>query len=181
MTALLVTGLFFTIPLIVSGILHMIVVRTGALGALKRPIAEATFGPNKTWRGFVVMPLATVAGVALAKLVEPLFGDVLLARLSTSATWPLGVVLGLAYVAAELPNSYMKRRLGIAPGMVPEKNRTFFVLLDQADSAIGCALAYLLMLRIPLALAALLCVLGPGVHLLVNLLLFAVGLRKRPV
>ena len=181
MKPLLLTGLFFTIPLIVSGILHMIVVRTNAFAFLKIPISEATLGPNKTWRGFVVMPFATVSGVALAKQMEPLFGDELLARLTTSGTWSLGIVLGLAYVAAELPNSYVKRRLGIAPGMTPEKNRVLFVLVDQADSAVGCALAYLAMVGIPVSLALLLCVLGPGVHLLVNVLLFLVGLRKRPV
>lgn len=179
--SVLVTGLFFTIPLVVSGILHMVVVRTNVLASLKRPIAESLFGPNKTWRGVVVMPILTVIGVALAKLLEPAFGGMLVARLTPFPTVPLGVVLGLAYVLAELPNSYVKRRLGIPPGETPEKNRVLFVLVDQADSAVGCALAYLFMTSISLGLAALLAVLGPGVHLLVNVLLFLAGLRKRPV
>jgi CDP-diacylglycerol--serine O-phosphatidyltransferase len=178
---LLVTGLFLTIPLVVSGILHMAVVRKDVLGFLKKPVSLSAFGPNKTWRGFVVMPVLTIIGVVIAKLVEPAFGDGLLVRLTSESTWLIGTALGLAYVASELPNSYVKRRIGIAPGQLPEKNRALYVIIDQADSAVGCALVYLALMHIGGALTVLLCVLGPGVHLLVNLLLFVVGLRKRPV
>ena len=188
MLDLFLTGLLFTIPLIVSGILHMVAVRTNVLPALKRPISQPIFGPNKTWRGVVLMPIFTILGVFLARLTEPAFGSHLIAFLGPSRAGEsvasgvvLGAVLGLAYVLAELPNSLMKRRLGIAPGMTPERGRVLFVLVDQADSAIGCAIAYLALLRIPILLVLLLCVLGPGVHLAVNLLLFLLGLRKRPV
>jgi CDP-diacylglycerol--serine O-phosphatidyltransferase len=45
----------------------------------------------------------------------------------------------------ELPNSFLKRRLGIAPGATPARGRPLFVLMDQLDSGIGCALAYALL------------------------------------
>ena len=75
----------------------------------------------------------------------------------------------------------MKRRLGIKPGELPERNRALFAFVDQADSVIGCAIVYVLFLPVPLAVLGILVVLGPTVHLLVNVGLYLFGLRKRPV
>src|SRR5690606_27440044 len=93
----------------------------------------------------------------------------------------LGLALGLAYVAFELPNSYMKRRLGIAPGKLPERNRFVFALVDQSDSAIGCMLVYALFVAPPWPVLLLLAFLGPAVHLAANLGLYSLGLRKEPL
>jgi hypothetical protein len=174
------TALFLTIPLVISGSLHMAFVRRDWLSALRRPISERLFGPNKTWRGFVVMPFLTVIGVWIAQAIEPArFAGT--ASLRTVSGGVLGLGLGLGYVLAELPNSFVKRRLGVAAGLLPEQNRLLFLIVDQADSAIGCAIAYRLLLGVPVPTLITFCILGPAVHLIVNLILYAVGLRRRPV
>lgn len=74
----------------------------------------------------------------------------------------------------------MKRKLGIAEGQLPEKNRWFFLLFDQADSAFGCLFVYYLFLPISLLTIMSSIVLGTCLHLLLNFLLYIVGVRKRP-
>jgi CDP-diacylglycerol--serine O-phosphatidyltransferase len=177
----LATALFLSLPLVFSGALHMVFVRKDWLSALRRPIDERRFGPNKTWRGFVVMPLATVVGVWLMQALEPLVISRPTVSLRGASGVVLGLGLGLAYVLAELPNSLIKRRLGIEPGMLPEKNRLLFAFVDQADSAIGCAIAYRLLLGVPTPTVLAICLLGPALHLVGNVVLYLVGVRRRPV
>ena len=174
MTDSLTQALILSLPLVLSGGLHMSVVRLDLLAALKIPIHQAWFGRNKTWRGLIVMPVATALGVALASVFWPgQFGG-----------WNpivLGLILGLAYAVAELPNSFVKRRLGIAPGKRPPRNAAWFVLADQADSAIGCALVCGWALGLTAGTILLLIAIGPAIHLLVNYSLYLMRLRREPV
>lgn len=175
------SALYLTLPLVIGGSLHMAAVRADVLSVLTKPIHARAFGAHKTWRGAIVMPLATVVGVAVAATLEPFLGDWLLVPVSLEAAVPLGTLLGLAYILAELPNSFLKRRLGIPPGRVPHRHHGWFVLADQTDSVLGCVLIYGLWLRPP-ALTLLLCVLlGPAIHLGANALLYTLRLRREPV
>lgn len=175
------SALYLTLPLVIGGSLHMAAVRADVLSVLTKPIHDRAFGANKTWRGAIVMPLATVLGVALAAALAPFLGTWLLVRVPLEAALPLGTLLGLAYIIAELPNSFLKRRLGILPGRAPDRHRQWFVLADQTDSVLGCVLVYGLWLRPP-ALTLLLCVLlGPAVHLGANVLLYTLRLRREAV
>jgi CDP-diacylglycerol--serine O-phosphatidyltransferase len=175
------TALYLSLPLVISGILHMVVVRADLLPALKRPIHEKAFGPNKTIRGFVAMPVLTLIGVYAAVQLEPVLGDALLVSFRQTSLVVLGLALGFAYALAELPNSYVKRRLGISAGKLPEKNRFLFALVDQADSAIGCAIAYAVLLPVPWVVLGIVIVIGPAVHAVVNVSLYLAGLRKQPL
>ena len=168
-----------SVPLIVGGIIHMIAVKVDILSYLKKPIHHRWFGLNKTWRGFVVMPLATWPGVILAQKIEPLF-DLNTPLLTTVPSWLLALLLGLGYCLAELPNSYIKRRLGIKEGQTSNRYKWFFVILDQADSAIGCLLAYRLVLPVSWTTVILTIILGTIIHLLINVLLYTAGIRKNP-
>lgn len=171
-------ALFLTLPLVVSGSFHMLVVRRGWLAGLSRPVSEARFGANKTFRGFVVMAIATVPGVMLARRLGEALGGDFATALANPPALVLGVALGLAYAAAELPNSFLKRRLGIPPGKSSHHHRVGFTLLDQADSAIGCALVYALLTDVSWPAVILFVLLGPAVHLVANVSLYAVGLRR---
>ena len=179
--SVLLTALYLTVPLIVAGVLHMAIVRFNVLSALRVPIHERLFGPNKTWRGAVVMPIVTTLGVYVGRAVDPIFGPSLLVSYRSVSPILVGCVLGVAYVLAELPNSWWKRRLGIAPGELPQTNRFLFALLDQADSAIGCVIALYFLMSVPVAVLAVVVIIGPAVHLVVNLSLYLAGLRKRPI
>jgi CDP-diacylglycerol--serine O-phosphatidyltransferase len=175
------TALFLTVPLVVSGAFHMLVVRRNWLRSLRRPIHESSFGPNKTWRGVVVMILATIPGASFARWLEGVFQWRLLVSFQEQPAVLLGAALGLAYVLGELPNSYVKRRLKIEPGMLPAKNRLLFAFVDQADSAFACAIVYVLMFQVPIVTLVIMCLIGPAIHLVANVTLFLVGLRARPV
>ena len=105
MTDSLTRALILSVPLVIAGGLHMAVVTLDLLPALKIPIHQGWFGRNKTWRGLILMPVAAALGVMLAASVWP-------AQFGGWNPVVLGVLLGLAYALAELPNSFVKRRLG---------------------------------------------------------------------
>jgi CDP-diacylglycerol--serine O-phosphatidyltransferase len=167
-------ALILSVPLVVSGGLHMMVVKFDWLRALKIPIHPRTLGANKTWRGVLVMAITVAVAVWLSSRIWP----------DAFGSWNpfvLGAALGLAYAVAELPNSFVKRRLGIPPGKRPARNRAWFTLADQADSAIGCALVYAWALRLSATTLLLLVALGPAIHLGVNYSLYLLRLRKEPL
>lgn len=167
-------------PLIVGGILHMIAVKTNILSYFKKPIHQRSFGENKTWRGFIVMPLATYPGVILAQKIE-ILSDLNTPLISSFSPWLLSFVLGISYCLAELPNSFIKRRLGIRPGETSLKNKYFFVIMDQMDSVLGCLIGYLFFIPIGPSVFLGALVLGTLVHLLINNVLYLMGLRKNPL
>ena len=164
-----------TLPLVVSGCLHMFIVKFDLLSTLKIPLSTRLFGQNKTWRGIVVMPVLTVPGVVLAQAIEGWCG---VGPRLIGSPLALGTCLGLAYVLAELPNSWMKRRLGIRPGELSTQWPWFFSLVDQADSVIGCGLVYGLLQIISANEMGILVVFGVLTHLTVNLLLYSFKLRR---
>ena len=125
------------------------------------------------------MPLATWPGVLLAQSWEHSL-DLSSPLLVGHATWFLALVLGLAYCLPELPNSYLKRRMGIKEGLTSERYKFFFIILDQADSALGCLIAYKILLAIswPVCWATIL--FGIVIHPLFNLILYQLKIRKNP-
>ena len=170
-----------SLPLLVSGCGHMLAVRRGWLKRIAVPIHRTAFGANKTWRGVALMVSLTIVGVAATQHVEPLVGNRHVGGFADASPLVLGGLLGLAYVLAELPNSFLKRRLGIAPGRRSARHETLFVLLDQSDSVLGCALVYALVLDVSSTLLVCTVLVGPAIHLLANVLLHAAGLRRQPL
>lgn len=172
--------LLLVFPLIVSGVLHMVIVKMDILSYLKKPIHPRWFGVNKTWRGFVVMPLATWPGVVLAQWGEGLL-DLNAPLLSSHSSLLFAVFLGLAYCLAELPNSYIKRRMGIKEGKTADRFKVFFTTLDLTDSAFGCFLVYKWLLAISWAMFWWAIFLGAIIHLFFNLLLYLLKIRQNPL
>ena len=172
------TALFLTLPIVVGGTLHMVFVTKQWLNVLAVPVQECWFGANKTWRGFIVMPLVTIPGVWLIQLIEPLVENGFLVSLQETSTVILGLGLGLGYVLLELPNSFIKRRLGAAPGKIPERCRYYFILFDQLDSGIGFTLAYYLLLDIPVNILFIQVAIFPIVALIVKRGLYFFQLKK---
>jgi hypothetical protein len=88
----------------------------------------------------------------------------------------------LGYLLGELPNSFIKRQLSIDPGeaaAAPLQRRVFLVL-DQIDSAFGVLLALSLCSPITWQFCLVLLLVGAAVHLMFNVLPFALGVKKRP-
>ena len=83
---------------------------------------------------------------------------------------------------AELPNSFLKRRLGVAPGDAPASPglRLFCFVLDRSDSTLGVLLALSLLLPVhPLTWVWAL-LFGAGLHWLFSFWLYRLRLKKRP-
>jgi hypothetical protein len=185
MTAV-VRAAWLVAPVLAAGLVHVAVLKTGALGRLATPIdggrmlhGRPLLGPTKTWRGVVLMPvtaaLATSLAVALGRRLPPDLAPFPGRRVEP---WMLGAVLGLGYCAGELPNSFVKRRLGIPPGASASRLAGLQYTIDQTDSVAGCLIALRLVCRarpVDLALAA---ALGSGVHLAVDRLMHSIGLRS---
>ena len=190
--ALFARILLSMVPIIVAGAANMVFVKSTLLPALKTPMdrgricvdGKRLFGPNKTWKGALGMIVFSAVAMLLFYAV---LGD-------NFSRWTFyhtgshawlsalrdGALLGLAYILFELPNSYIKRRLDIGAGANADGWRGLvFTVVDQADSVLGCALVLLLITTISLGAAALLVVIGAGVHLLVNALLYLGGLKKQ--
>ena len=177
----ILTALFLSIPLILSGSFHMLVVSKNWFSFLAIPINSKAFGVNKTWRGIAVMMMVTIPGVYVAKFIEPLLQPFLLSSIFDFSPWILGLLLGAGYVIPELPNSYVKRRFNILPGQKSGRFSMLFTTIDQADSAIGCAIVYYLSIDLSWLVVFWMVALGPLVHLIANLSLYSLGLRKEPL
>lgn len=172
-------ALLLILPLLFAGVGHMVVVRFDLIAGLKIPVNASLFGSNKTWRGFAVMPWLAWIGVLLAVAGERLLiGDGSGSVLQNASALPLGLTLGLAYVLFELPNSFLKRRLGIPPGKTPPEHRMLTFITDHLDSFVGCMIVYVFWLDLRLETCLLLLVFGPLIHTVVNLILYFCGLRK---
>lgn len=139
----LLTALYIQIPIVIGGVLHMVVVSKDWFPQLKIPLNKRLFGENKTWRGAIIVPVLTLFGAyclyPLEWIQALVSGGSVLEHVNLF--W-MGVVGGIGYILGELPNSMFKRKLGIAPGTTPKSYKSFFLALDQVDSAVGVALLY---------------------------------------
>lgn len=159
-----VTGHILTVipSLIMANICHMVIVKRDFFPILNKAIAVNYFGNNKTWRGFILVP---IFNIIFLLLFNSLF------KLDLRNLLSLGLLLGLAYVAFELPNSYIKRKLRIKPGETYANKNYFFMLVDKTDSAFGVAFVYYLLSSITITGAIFLMLINSLTHVVVSLIL----------
>ena len=94
--------------------------------------------------------------------------------------WLLGAFLGFGYILAELPNSFIKRRIDIAPGTNKEGLiGKVFLVIDQLDSAFGCAVAFVFIIPMTFLDILVLTIVGGIFHYVFAVLLYFVGLKKQ--
>jgi hypothetical protein len=148
--------------LIMANICHMLIVKRNVFPILNKAIAVNYFGNNKTWRGIILVPIFNV-------LFLLIFNSLL--KLELENTISLGLLLGLAYVAFELPNSYIKRKLHIKPGETSANKNYFFMLVDKTDSAFGVAFVYYLISSITITGAIFLMLINSISHIVISLIL----------
>jgi len=134
-------------PLLLGLAFHGLCIKFGWLGFLGRPIdagfkvrGRPLFGANKTYRGVIAVALGTAAGVVLQLLLHRagVAHETELLSYANASVIGIGAALGAAAMLAELPNSALKRQLGIAPGKTTRgwANAIFYVL-DQVDMLVG--------------------------------------------
>lgn len=188
----LACALFLTAAFIVAGLAHSAWLRMPASRHLLVPLdggarlrGKRVFGENKTVRGFVVMvPAAAAAFAALHAIVARLSPSIAgeLWRLDTSGYAILGAIAGLGFMLGELPNSFVKRQLDVAPGMAPpgRVGTTVTFVVDRVDSIVGMLIAISLVVSTPWTLWLYVLAIGPGIHLAFSVLLYRIGVKARP-
>ena len=180
-------------PVIIAGVLNMIWCKSKVMKWAKVPMDfgktlsdnKRIFGDNKTWKGFFGYILlnticALLWGAVCSKAgIEEL--NFFYANNKNTFLFNLliGILLGLGYALFELPNSFLKRRLGITPGKtISGAWRALFIVLDQADSIFGCALVVWLFYDLGIGLYLLYVLVGAFTHIIFNMLLYFCKLRK---
>lgn len=90
-----------------------------------------------------------------------------------------GILFGFAYMICELPNSFIKRRLNMIPGKTEKSTKgALFFFIDQIDSLLGVVLVLAILSRITFKEYWMYIVLGAFTHILINLILYALKIRK---
>ena len=181
-------ALLIFLPVIGAPLLHVWVLRGDLLRGLKAHLdggrtfrGRRLLGNNKTWRGALLM----CSGVLLAALVLslwPWWWDHLPHGIRDAGPALYGLLVGLGVVLGELPNSFLKRQLDIAPGTQSSSwSGRAITLLDQGDLVLGIwvCLLPIHVLSVWEGLLAFLVV--SGVHFVVNVIGYAVGARTARV
>ena len=156
--------------------------------SLKRPLdggatlgGRRLFGDNKTLRGALVMSSGTTAA-ALVLTRQRWFSKRLPAELREAPPTLYGLLLGAGVVLGELPNSFLKRQLGIAPG--DRRSSPLGVAIaayDQADFVPVAALTLRPLWRVSSPELAGAFAVVAGVHSVVNVVGYAIGARSAPI
>lgn len=169
------------LPAIGAPLAHAPVLRWDLAPALKRPISRPLFGENKTWRGALVMQTGTVAASVLLWR-SPGYRRRLPDAVAGANPMTVGLLLGLACWAGELPNSFLKRRLGIPPGTQRQTPAGALIsIFDQADWVpIACLLLRPLW-RISARDGADVFAIVAALHIPINLIGYALGARTQPI
>jgi CDP-diglyceride synthetase len=191
-----VASLFYLmLPIVLAGVSNMLYVKLPLHRALSAPMdgrrilkdGKRLFGDNKTWKGFLGMIFLSSFWFSLQAALAAAFPWAKNLSLVPfeSLPWPLlpplcGGVWGLGYALFELPNSFMKRRLGIEPGTnLTGPRGILFSVIDQADSVVGCLAALYAFFRYDLRTGLLLLVIGVAVHYTLNVGLYFTRLKKQ--
>jgi hypothetical protein len=137
-------------------------------------------GANKTVRGFVVMVPAAAAAFALLALGIPP-REAGLWPLTTAQYAALGAWAGFGFMAGELPNSLVKRRLGIEPGESAAGRLAAAAQFaaDRLDSGLGMLAAVGLAVPVPGATWAVVLLVGPAIHWSFSVVMFRLGIKPR--
>ena len=186
-------AVFLVATMSAAGIAHALWLRSKLSLRLSGPVdlhlelrGRRIFGPNKMWRGFAVMPLAAAVAFWAVGSLRPGLPAWL-----ASGMWDLpgaqyaavGLACGFAFMLAELPNSFLKRQLDVAPGMAARGRglAAVFFVLDRVDSVLGVLIVLTAMLPVAPGTWAWVLALGPGTHWLFSLWLYTLDVKARPL
>lgn len=164
--------MLFFIPLICGNICHMIIVKNNWFNILNIPISIPLFGLNKTFRGIVVLPIITG--------VIALNNSIFFGPFETTVWYDffVGLGLGIAYILSELPNSFLKRKLGIASGQQSKRYSLVQTIIDKSDSLIGVLGFYYFVITISFNAILLLFFASMIIHISLSQFLVLIKIKK---
>ncbi len=182
---------FLLLGMSIAGAFHVLWLKSPYSNRFNQPVdfgitfrSRRLFGENKRLCGFMVLPPAAAATFLLLYAASDALHPTLahnLWNLSTPQQAGFGLICGLAFMLAELPNSFIKRQLDIAPGETPTlpRLRVLILLIDRFDSVLGVLLVATLL--VPLSALTWIIVLigGPFIHALFSIAMHAIGIKRR--
>ena len=143
-------------------------------------LGQPLFGVNKTWRGFVVLiPVTTLLFALTGAFLGPTPTGIW--HLNQPDWFLLGFCSVLGYSLGELPNSFVKRRFGIAPGEPPTSGlgKKLALVVDQLDSIVAALFVIGLLVPTDAMFWVWSVTIGGILHYGFNILLYAIGLKSR--
>jgi len=174
-----------------SGAAHLLWLRSGLSRRFAWPVdaglhfrGRRLFGANKRVCGFMALPPVSALTFLLLGSTREWLPPALVSGLWPLTAWQyagLGLVCGLAFMLAELPNSFVKRQLDIPPGQAPSQAwlRPVIMLVDRYDSVLGVLVAMSLLVPVHWMTWVLVLVVGPVVHAVFSIALHGLGLKAR--
>ncbi len=180
--------LFLGSPILLVAIFQGLCMKYNWFGWLKRPLdfglsfrEKRILGDHKTWRGAAINILFCVLGSLIQMILQktavippwlPLLDYTIFGPLA-------GFLLGLGMTFGELPNSFLKRQLGIEPGAKGKKVRgLIFFTFDQVDLTIGIWIFLFLLIKPSFFLLAYSLVLTFILHVSISTVGYYLGMRK---
>ncbi len=184
-------AIFLVIAFTFAGFVHTLWLRSRLSQRFCTPLdlggsfrGKRIFGENKTLRGFMAIVPATAGSFLILGIVVSNHPDLSLRlwALSPGSYAFLGLAAGLGFMLGELPNSFIKRQLGIGPGKAPGKSsaKVVFFALDRLDSITGMLIAIGFFVPTPWRVWFYVALLGPGVHWFFSVILYWYGVKERP-
>jgi hypothetical protein len=182
---------YLFLPLLAGLIVHGLCIKYGWLAFSARPLDREKrlrgvrlFGENKTWRGILAVGAGSAGFLYLqAEVLHGIPGPRGLELFDYASVngGLLGFALGAASMLAELPNSLLKRQLGVAPGSaVRGRWAVLFYVLDQVDMLLGAWLVLACVMPVTLQGIALSVCFLFVVHQLFSLFGYRLGMRSTP-
>lgn len=184
-------AIFLVATMSAAGMAHVWWLKWATADVLMRPLdfgrtyrGRRIFGDNKRLRGLIALPLGSALAFALVGVLRDRMPEAVsrgLWEMSASSYAAVGLAAGLGFMLAELPNSFIKRQLGVAPGELPRHGlaRTVCPMLDRVDSSLGVLVAVSLMVPTPALTWVWVLLLGPCIHAFFSALLFKLGIKGR--
>jgi len=186
-------AMFLIGSLSIAGIFQAIWFRSPLSNRFRQPLdggrtfrGKRIFGEHKMVRGLLVMPLAAMLVFYLAGCFRQELPTIVQA-----GTWntsclhygTTGFMAGLFFMLAELPNSFVKRQVGIAQGSSANNTllKYVFIITDRIDSSLGALLVISVLVPIQALTWLWTLLIGAMVHLGFSYLLFLLGVKKRTI
>jgi CDP-archaeol synthase len=181
--------LYLFAPLLVSAAFMGLVLRFDCVPSLRRPLdhgvtwrGRRVFGDGKTWRGVAVAIIGSIATLFVQRAVRASV-PALLQVVDYARIDPVlfGATMGLGAMLGELPNSFVKRRLGIPPGGTGRGLRAVaFYAWDQIDLLTGAWPLIAIWVRPSAGFVAASFLVALLLHPIVSLIGYAMGARRTP-
>ncbi len=172
------------LPVLGGALAHAPVLALDLLKPPKRPLdggatvrGRRLFGDNKTWRGAVVIVAGVVVATVLLRQWDWWWGE-LPSGLRDAGPLLYGALLGLGVVLGELPNSLLKRQLDVPPGA---QSNLLLTIYDQADFVLVVWLLLLPLWAMAWWQAAFVFAVVTAVHLVINVIGYAIGARETAI